>query len=95
MKSLQFPSFLVAAGLVFAWASREALAQEAAPLDERRRETLTAQKRDEEIEQLRRIIPKIEDRSAQKADLLYQLAELYVEKSKQLLKAEMSDYDEQ
>ncbi len=39
-------------------------------------------KRDEAIEALKRIIPRIEDGSPQKADLLFQLAELYWEKQK-------------
>src|SRR5215472_7302189 len=86
LKPLQFPSFVLAAGLILTSPSGpQASAQEAAQLDEGQRQALTSQKRDETIEQLRRIIPKIDDRSAQKADLLYQLAELYVEKSKQLL----------
>ncbi len=41
-------------------------------------------KRDEAIEALKRIIPRIEDGSPQKADLLFQLAELYWEKQKYL-----------
>ena len=95
MKPLLFPSFLVAAGMVFTSASGGAIAQQTAQLDERRREALTAEKRDETIEQLRRILTRIDERSPQRPDLLYQLAELYVEKSRQLLKAEMSEYDEQ
>lgn len=49
-------------------------------------------KRDEAIEQLKKIIPKIEDGSPQKADLLYQLAELYWEKQKYLLTKANDDF---
>src|SRR5258708_20917431 len=96
MKRLQIPFFVLLAGLGLApvWVER-AFAQAPMTAEETQRETLTAKKRDETIEQLVRIISKIDNRSGQKADLLYQLSELYVEKSKQLLHAEMAEHDRQ
>ncbi len=47
-----------------------------------RKEEAADKKRDEAIEALKRIIPRIEDGSPQKADLLFQLAEMYWEKQK-------------
>jgi tetratricopeptide (TPR) repeat protein len=46
-------------------------------------------KRDEQIEAAKKIIPKIEDGNPQKADLLFQLSELYWEKSRFLNRKEM------
>ena len=43
---------------------------------------------------LKRIIPKIEDGSPQKAELLFQLSELYWEKSKYLYRQEMRKFQE-
>jgi len=63
-------------------------------LGQAEKEALTNRKRDETIEQLKRIIPKIDERSAQKADLLYQLSELYWEKSKILLRQELDAYEQ-
>ncbi len=53
------------------------------------KESLADKKRDEQIEQAKKIIPKIEDGNPQKADLLFQLAELYWEKSQYLNRREM------
>src|SRR5260370_520227 len=96
MKPVKITFFVVLAGLAPTpdWLGR-AFAQARVPLEEARRESLTMQKREETIEQLERIVSKIDDRSGQKAELLYQLSELYVEKSKQLLHAEMGEHDKQ
>jgi tetratricopeptide (TPR) repeat protein len=67
--------------------------QRPGPEEDLRRETLTDQKRNESIEQLRRIIPKIDDTNTEKAELLYQLAELYREKSNYLLNTELARYE--
>ena len=56
------------------------------------REALADKKRDEAIAQLKKIIPKIKDPS-QKADLLFQLAELWWEKSKYVYFREMAEWD--
>ncbi len=53
------------------------------------REMVADQKRDESIDSLKKIIPKIEDGNAQKADMLFQLSELYWEKSRFLNRKEM------
>ena len=58
------------------------------------REALADQKRDEAIAQLKKIIPKIKDPS-QKADLLFQLAELWWEKSKYVYFREMAEWDKE
>jgi tetratricopeptide (TPR) repeat protein len=96
MKPQQLSSLALATGLTLALVrSAVGFAEELPRLEETQREALTSHKRDETIEQLKRIIPKIDDPSAQKADLLYQLSELYVEKSKELLHSEMANYDAQ
>lgn len=56
------------------------------------REAQADEKRQEAIDQLKKIIPKITDPS-QKADLLFQLAELWWEKSKFVYFREMEDWD--
>ncbi|MHB8418528.1 MAG: tetratricopeptide repeat protein [Myxococcales bacterium] len=56
------------------------------------RDAKADEKRTEEIEELKKIIPKIQD-GPQKADLLFQLAELWWEKSKFMYFTEMTDYD--
>src|SRR6202158_3233135 len=96
MKPLRITFFVVLAVLALTpeWLGR-AFAQARVPLDEAPRDTLTTQKRDETIEQLERIVSKIDVRSGQKPELLYQLSELYVEKSKQLLHTEMAEHDKQ
>lgn len=53
------------------------------------REATADKKRDEQIEAAKKIIPKIEDGNPQKADLLFQLSELYWEKSRYLYRKEM------
>jgi tetratricopeptide (TPR) repeat protein len=65
-------------------------------LEDAARNAIVEKKRDEEIESLKRIIPKFPDGSPQKAELLYNLAELYWEKSKYLYQKEMLKFlDEQ
>ncbi len=56
------------------------------------KEAIADKKRDEQIEAAKRIIPKIEDGNPQKADLLFQLSELYWEKSQFLNRKEMLAY---
>src|SRR5262245_50238339 len=51
-------------------------------LESAEQDRITSQKRDEAIQQLERIIAKTESKSPQKADLLYQLSELKLEKAK-------------
>lgn len=63
-------------------------------LEDLEREKIADQKRDESIESLKKIIPKIEDGSPQKAELLFQLSELYWEKSKYLYRKEMLKFQE-
>src|SRR5438067_10459614 len=63
-------------------------------LEDVEREEIADQKRDESIESLKKIIPKIEDGSPQKAELLFQLSELYWEKSKYLNRKEMLKFQE-
>lgn len=53
------------------------------------REAIADKKRDDQIEAAKKIIPKIEDGNPQKADLLFQLSELYWEKSRYLYRKEM------
>jgi len=56
------------------------------------RDAKADQKRDEEIDELKKIIPKVQD-GPQKADLLFQLAELWWEKSKFVYFTEMGEYE--
>lgn len=56
------------------------------------REATADKKRDEQIEAAKKIIPKIEDGNPQKADLLFQLSELYWEKSRYLYRKEMLNF---
>ncbi|WP_375765296.1 tetratricopeptide repeat protein [Archangium gephyra] len=51
---------------------------------------LADRKRDEAIEGFKRLIPKLQEGSHRRADMLYRLAELYWEKSKYLYQHEMS-----
>lgn len=53
------------------------------------REELADKKRDEAIEGFKRLIPKLQDGTSRKADMLYRLSELYWEKSKYLYRLEM------
>src|SRR5262244_3126366 len=62
-------------------------------LENAEQERLTSQKRDEAIQQLERIIAKTESRSPQKADLLYQLSELQLEKARDLEHQETEKYE--
>jgi tetratricopeptide (TPR) repeat protein len=56
------------------------------------RDALADKKRDEAIEGFKRLIPKLQDGTPRKADLLYRLSELYWEKSKYLYSQEMARY---
>jgi tetratricopeptide (TPR) repeat protein len=62
-------------------------------LENAQRERLTNEKRDEAIEQLKRIMAKVDDRTTGKADLLYELSEFYWEKSKSLERQEVAKYE--
>ncbi|HEX5745757.1 MAG TPA: tetratricopeptide repeat protein [Archangium sp.] len=53
---------------------------------------LADRKRDEAIEGFKRLIPKLQEGSHRRADMLYRLAELYWEKSKYLYQQEMNRY---
>lgn len=58
------------------------------------KEAVADKKRDEQIDSAKKIIPKIEDGNPQKADLLFQLGELYWEKSRYLYRREMLKFFE-
>jgi hypothetical protein len=51
--------------------------------------------RDQAISRLKEVIPTYPDKDPRKADLIFQLAELYYEKSKFIYFQEMKQYDEQ
>ncbi|OJT22359.1 gliding motility protein U [Archangium sp. Cb G35] len=57
-----------------------------------KKDGLADRKRDEAIEGFKRLIPKLQEGSHRRADMLYRLAELYWEKSKYLYQQEMSRY---
>ncbi|KFA92321.1 tetratricopeptide repeat protein [Archangium violaceum] len=57
-----------------------------------RKDGLADRKRDEAIEGFKRLIPKLQEGSHRRADMLYRLAELYWEKSKYLYQQEMNRY---
>jgi tetratricopeptide (TPR) repeat protein len=96
MKAPQLLSFALALGLLASVGlALTARAEELPRLPDAERQALISRRRDETIEQLQRILPKIEEGSPEKPDLLYQLSELYLEKSRQLLQQEMSVYDAQ
>ncbi|MBN1210199.1 MAG: tetratricopeptide repeat protein [Myxococcaceae bacterium] len=57
-----------------------------------RKDALADKKRDEAIEGFKRLIPKLQDGTSRKADLLYRLSELYWEKSKYLYRLEMDRF---
>jgi TolA-binding protein len=61
--------------------------------DEVQRDAAADKKRDELIEELKIIIPKIQD-GPQKADLYFQLAELWWEKARYVSLVEVKDYDD-
>jgi tetratricopeptide (TPR) repeat protein len=63
-------------------------------LESAEQERLTNQKRDEAIEQLERIIAKSEVGSPHRADLLYQLSELNLEKAKYFERKEVAKHEE-
>jgi len=63
-------------------------------LESAEQERITSQKRDEAIQQLERIIAKTENKSPQKADLLYQLSELQLEKARDLEHQETEKYEQ-
>jgi tetratricopeptide (TPR) repeat protein len=56
------------------------------------KDRLADRKRDEAIEGFKRLAPKLQEGSHNKADILYRLAELYWEKSKYLYQQEMNRY---
>ncbi|PTL85483.1 tetratricopeptide repeat protein [Vitiosangium sp. GDMCC 1.1324] len=56
------------------------------------KDELADRKRDEAIEGFKRLIPKLQEGSHRRADMLYRLAELYWEKSKYLYQQEMNRY---
>ncbi|MBI3183832.1 MAG: tetratricopeptide repeat protein [Myxococcales bacterium] len=64
-------------------------------LEDAEREAIADKKRDETIESLRKIIPRFQDGSNEKAELWFQLAELYWEKSKYLYRREMFRFQEE
>ncbi|MBX7113440.1 MAG: tetratricopeptide repeat protein [Myxococcaceae bacterium] len=66
--------------------------KDAPMLEDAEKEAIADKKRDEAIDSLKKIIPKIEDGSPQKAELLFQLSEMYWEKSKYLYRKEMTKY---
>jgi tetratricopeptide (TPR) repeat protein len=71
-------------------------AKETPKIEDVEREAIADKKRDEQIESAKKIIPKIEDGNPQKADLLFQLSELYWDKSRYLNRREMLKFfDEQ
>lgn len=61
-------------------------------LGDEEKDRLADLKRDEAIEGFKRLIPKLEEGSGPKADLLYRLAELYWEKSQYLYHLEMKRF---
>lgn len=61
-------------------------------IDDAKKDAMADKKRDEAIEGFKRLIPKLQDGSTQKAELLYRLSELYWEKSKYLLRLEMDRF---
>lgn len=56
------------------------------------KDELADRKRDEAIEGFKRLIPKLQEGSHRRADMMYRLAELYWEKSKYLYQQEMNRY---
>jgi tetratricopeptide (TPR) repeat protein len=70
-------------------------ARETPKMEDMEKEAVADKKRDEQIESAKKIIPKIEDGNPQKSELLFQLAELYWEKSRYLYRKEMLKFFEQ
>ena len=58
------------------------------------RDALAEQKRDQEIEEIKRILPHLQEKAPQRADLYFQLAELYWEKSRYAALQEVKVYDD-
>ncbi len=67
-------------------------AKEAPKLEDVEKDAIADKKRDDQIDAAKKIIPKIEDGNPRKADLLFQLSELYWEKSRFLNRKEMLKY---
>lgn len=63
-------------------------------LEDAEKAALADKKREEAIDSLKKIVPKFEDGSPRKAELLFQLSELYWEKSKYLYTKEMLKFQE-
>lgn len=61
-------------------------------LEDAERDALADKKRDEQIDSAKKIIGKLQDGSPQKAEMYFQLAELYWEKSKYMYRKEMLDF---
>jgi len=76
-------------------AKLDARAQSTMKAEDVEREATADKKRDEQIESAKKIIPKIEDGNPQKSELLFQLAELYWDKSRYLYRREMLKFFEQ
>lgn len=70
-------------------------AREQPKMEDVEREAVADKKRDEQIESAKKIIPKIEDGNPQKSELLFQLAELYWDKSRYLYRREMLKFFDQ
>ncbi|MDX2008852.1 MAG: tetratricopeptide repeat protein, partial [Myxococcaceae bacterium] len=70
-------------------------ARETPKMEDMEKEAIADKKRDEQIESAKKIIPKIEDGNPQKSELLFQLAELYWEKSRYLYRKEMLKFFDQ
>lgn len=64
-------------------------ARESPKMEDLEREAVADKKRDESIESLKKIIPRIEEGNPQKADMYFQLSEFYWEKSRYLYRKEM------
>ena len=71
---------------LFAWPIKQ-------PLDESQFDPLAEKKREEALGYLQRVVPRIDDDNPQKADLTFQLSELYSEKAKFLYRQEIEAYD--
>ncbi|MFZ5468444.1 MAG: tetratricopeptide repeat protein [Myxococcota bacterium] len=68
--------------------------KDAPKLDDLEKEAIADKKRDESIESAKKIIPKLSDGTPQKAEMLFQLSELYWEKSKYLYRKEMLKFQQ-
>ena len=61
-------------------------------IEDSKKDALADKKRDEAIEALKRLVAKLHDENAQKAEMLSRLSELYWEKSKYLYRLEMDRF---